>query len=249
MAKRLFSPLKRKEVFDIEEFSVNLLEKELELEKTYSRESIEDLITLYSEAIEHYNEESDPKFYDFQDRMHSLLMRPEVSSVINGKGLSNLYNFNKRKNFCSQQLIKSKVLESENNRKGPKTKTEDFVALTKKAEILQNMVRQEDNLKNRVVERREKKLISCNEGANVSTRGSYYVDEREQIEGIMERFYSKKAKDVEGITVFYLMKMETADEVSKAALMEEMKREILVVSEKHDKIRASEMSRLRKKCN
>lgn len=249
MAKRLFSPLKRKEVFNIEEFSVKLLEKELELEKTYSKESIEDLITLYSEAIEYYNEQSDPKFYDFQDRMHSLLMRPEVSSVINGKGLSNLYNFNKRKNFCSQQLIKSKVLESENNRKMIKIKTDDFGVKTKKAEILQNMVRQEDNLKNRVFERREKKVNSYNEVANVSTRGSYYVDEREQIEGIMERFYSKKAKDIEGITVFYLMKMETADEISKAALVEEMKKEIMVVSQKHDRIRASEMIGLRKRCN
>jgi hypothetical protein len=221
----------------------------LELEKTYSKESIEDLITLYSEAIEYYNEQSDPKFYDFQDRMHSLLMRPEVSSVINGKGLSNLYNFNKRKNFCSQQLIKSKVLESENNRKMIKIKTDDFGVKTKKAEILQNMVRQEDNLKNRVFERREKKVNSYNEVANVSTRGSYYVDEREQIEGIMERFYSKKAKDIEGITVFYLMKMETADEISKAALVEEMKKEIMVVSQKHDRIRASEMIGLRKRCN
>lgn len=248
MAKRLFSPLKRKEAWSNEEFSVKLLEKELEVEKTFSKDSIEDLITLYSEAIEHYNEISDPKFYDYQDRMHSLLMRPEVSSVTNGKNMQNFYNYTKRKNFCSQQLIKSKVLENQPLRKLNKIKTEEIPINTKKTEILRNVHTQEDNLIKRLNERKERRNI-FSEGEELSTKGSYYVDEKEQAEMIMEKFYSGKAKEVTDITVFYLMKMENVDERSKALLAEEMKKEITLVSEKFDRMRINEMKKLKKRCN
>ena len=111
MLNRIFSPLKRKDRWNLERFSNKLLEKEIELEKHYKLEVIEDLIMLYSEAIEHYNEICDPRFYDFQLKLQGLLVRPEVSSVLNKRNLESFYSINQRKSKQSRHIAISKILE------------------------------------------------------------------------------------------------------------------------------------------
>jgi hypothetical protein len=243
MAKRLFSPLKRKENWDNAEFSLKLLEKELELEKNCAKPIIEDLITLYSEAIEHYNEISDIKFYDYQDRLHNMLMRPEVVAVMDGNGLNNLYNVVRRRNICSEQVIKSKLLEKEKVLRVPKVKSEDFTV--KKEKIADNLNRQDSDLQSRIRFRRNKANESF-QANDISTKGSYYLDEKDQMEMIMEKYYEKKAKEVSDISLFYLMKMESADQAKKDLLAQEMKREILRVSEKYDCDRAEKLKKFKK---
>ena len=242
MAKRLFSPLKRKENWESAEFSLKLLEKELELEKNFAKPVIEDLITLYSEAIEHYNEISDTKFYDYQDRLHNMLMRPEVATVMNGNCSNNFYNVVRRRTICSEQVIKSKLLEKEKVLRVPKVKSEDFCI--KKERIEDNLNRQDSDLQSRIRIRRNKANESF-QANDISTKGSYYLDEKDQMEMIMEKYYEKKAKEVSDVSLFYLMKMESADQATKDLLAQEMKREILRVSEKYDRDRVEKLKKFK----
>lgn len=63
-------------------FAMKIIEKEIELEKSWSQNIINELVELYSQAIEYYNYNNDPKFYDYQDRMHKMLLKPQVMSAI-----------------------------------------------------------------------------------------------------------------------------------------------------------------------
>ena len=242
MAKRLFSPLKLKENWNDCDFSLKLLEKELELEKNCTKPLIEDLITLYSEAIEHYNEISDTKFYDFQDKLHKFLLRPEVSAVMDGHSSNNLYNIVRRRAICSEQAIKSKILEKEKFVQVIKVKSEDICI--KKEKIVNNVTKQELDLQNRIRARRNKanENIKAND---VSTKGSYFLDEKDLMENVMEKYYEKKAKEVSDVSLFYLMKMESADQVKKDLLVQEMKKEILKVSKKYDDMRIEKLKKLK----
>jgi hypothetical protein len=63
-------------------FAMTIIEKEIELEKCCSPSLISELVELYSQAIEFYNFNNDPKCYDYQDRMHKMLLRPSVLSTL-----------------------------------------------------------------------------------------------------------------------------------------------------------------------
>lgn len=133
MLTRIFSPLKRKDRWNIERFSNTLLEKEIELEKHFKLEVIEDLITLYSEAIEHYNEICDPRFYDFQLKLQGLLVRPEVSSVLNKRDLDSFYTRTQRKSNQSRHIAISKILEK--SRPAPSSNPENPISSNPKSNI------------------------------------------------------------------------------------------------------------------
>ena len=63
-------------------FAMTIIEKEIELEKDCSQSLISELVELYSQAIEFYNFNNDPKCYDYQDRMHKMLLRPSIMSTL-----------------------------------------------------------------------------------------------------------------------------------------------------------------------
>lgn len=60
----------------------SIIEKEIELEKDPSLILINDLIILYTKAVEHYETQDNPKYLDFQERMHKMLLRPEILSIL-----------------------------------------------------------------------------------------------------------------------------------------------------------------------
>ena len=239
MSKRLFSPLKKKDLWNTEDFSIKLLETEIELEKGYKLEVIEDLITLYSHAIEHYNEEGDPKYYDYQDRLHKLLITPEVAQILNGHKSSNTYNFSKRKSLCNQLYIKNKLLESAKN----SFKLHAYHENISKETIIDNVAQQETRLENRISSRRSRKL-TITEIEEVSTKISF-CDEKEQMEEIMEKYISQKAKRIEEITLRYMLTMESATNSEKNKLAQEMNKEIINVSKYFDEQRIEELHKLK----
>ena len=79
MSKRICSPLKKKDSWNDENFSVILLEKEIELEKNCRLDLIEDLITIYSHAIEHYILSADPNLY------HTIMKLAILNTTITKK--------------------------------------------------------------------------------------------------------------------------------------------------------------------
>lgn len=62
--------------------AMRIIEKELELEKTWDFRVIHELMSLYTKMIEHYEQNNNPKYYDFQDRMHKMLIKPQVISAL-----------------------------------------------------------------------------------------------------------------------------------------------------------------------
>ena len=244
MSNRLFSPLKRKPEWDTENFSVMLLEKEIELEKGSKIEVIEDLITLYSTAIEHYNEINDSKFYDYQDRLHKLLVRSEVSSVLNGEKVNNLYQVTKRKNFLNHQNIKNKLYESMKGNFKPKNEPE--TVSMKKQDIVSNVSDQEMQLNDRVNHRRSVRISTFQDIADISTKNSYYLDEKEQIEEIMEKYFSEKAKEIEEITLRYMLLMDSCVDISdKHKYAQEMSEQVIKISKKYEVDRLEALQRLK----
>ncbi|OMJ94460.1 hypothetical protein SteCoe_2364 [Stentor coeruleus] len=241
MSKRIFSPLKKKGPWNAESFSIKLLEKEIELEKTFRVDIIQDLITMYSHAIEHYNEQNDPKYYDYQDRLHNLLLKPEVSTVLNSSKKTNLYNFSKHRSITNSQLAKSQIIES--FRSPIKCKIlESAEKAMKKEEILQNVSRQEHSLEDRVNIRRSRKNLSfCDE----SMKNSYYIDDKDQVVEVMESYYSKKAKEIEETTLKYLLQMESATPKHKARFVEDMKKDIIKISHKYDQLRVQGLQKFK----
>jgi restriction endonuclease Mrr len=230
MSSRIFSPLKRKDHWNLEKFSTSLLEKEIELEKSYSQEVIEELITLYSEAIEHYNELSDPRFYDFQDKLHSLLLRPEVSSVLNRKNLSSLYSFSKRTSKQSQQLAIQKILERS---KTPKIQIFSSPSNLSKS-IHQNMKVQDLKLVEKLSLRKSQRQKRNSESFTSSTNSSYSHEHKNQLEKIMEKSFSEKSREISDVTLEYLCKIDEASEGSKKVLADEMKTKIIQISKVYD---------------
>ena len=60
------------------DFGMRLLDKEAELERNCSVDIIQELVQLYTEAIEYYAYMKDKKSNDFQERMHKMFLRPDV---------------------------------------------------------------------------------------------------------------------------------------------------------------------------
>lgn len=88
-ARRSFSfsrkkkPIDKAKPFQISpDLAMKIIEKELELEKTWNSAVIHELMALYSQAIEYYEQQGNPRYYDFQDRMHKMLIKPQVISVL-----------------------------------------------------------------------------------------------------------------------------------------------------------------------
>lgn len=63
-------------------FAMTIIEKEIELDKRCTAGLITELVDLYSQAIEFYNYNNDPKYFDYQDRMHKMLSKPSVMSTL-----------------------------------------------------------------------------------------------------------------------------------------------------------------------
>jgi hypothetical protein len=64
------------------DFGVKLIEKESELERNCSIEVVQDLVQIYTEAVEYYSYIKDNKSYDYQDRMHKMFLRPDVINAM-----------------------------------------------------------------------------------------------------------------------------------------------------------------------
>ncbi|OMJ80645.1 hypothetical protein SteCoe_19081 [Stentor coeruleus] len=87
------------------DFSMKLIEREISLEKSCNKSCIEELIKLYSLAIEHYSIKGDEKVKDYQSRMQRMLRRPDVLKVFS-------YNQNPKEN--PNKLVAKAVDNHEN---------------------------------------------------------------------------------------------------------------------------------------
>lgn len=64
------------------DFAMKLLDKEMELENECSISTLNELVELYRLGIEYYEEIKNNKFWDLQNRLQKIIMRPQVYSLL-----------------------------------------------------------------------------------------------------------------------------------------------------------------------
>ena len=64
------------------DFAMKLLDKEIELETSCNIMTLTELVELYRQAIEYYEENKGSKFWDFQERLQKILLKPSVLSLM-----------------------------------------------------------------------------------------------------------------------------------------------------------------------
>lgn len=62
--------------------AMKIIDKEHELDKNCNSIVIQELIDIYSEAIEYYSQINDNKYLDLQSRMHRIIVRPDVIQAL-----------------------------------------------------------------------------------------------------------------------------------------------------------------------
>ena len=64
-------------------FAENVLEYELSIDQgKFTIDTINELLLLYSQAVEYYNCINDDKYNVYQERIQNMLVRPEILSVM-----------------------------------------------------------------------------------------------------------------------------------------------------------------------
>lgn len=66
-------------------FGVELLEKEMELERNCTIRVIEEIVQMYQEAIEHFEYKGDPRYLDYMKRLQKILIKPAVLMELNAE--------------------------------------------------------------------------------------------------------------------------------------------------------------------
>ncbi|CAG9318906.1 unnamed protein product [Blepharisma stoltei] len=69
------------------DFGIQVLNLESDLEKYPSAMTVHELVNLYSQAIEYYEYYKDPKHFDYENKLHTLLVRPDIISLVESDGI------------------------------------------------------------------------------------------------------------------------------------------------------------------
>ena len=88
------------------DFAMRVIDKELELEGNCNLLNLNMVVELYREAIEYFEEQKNPKFWDFQERLQNLLMKPHILKLM---------NYENQKYKRANKSNKLKVKTQENN--------------------------------------------------------------------------------------------------------------------------------------
>lgn len=98
-------------------FACEILDKEMELEKTWDVRVVHELIGLYTRAVEHYEDQQDPRFYDYQEKIHRLLVRPQVIQALQSESGIQPTSGHQECKTAEVDLVTRKRQASEYNRK------------------------------------------------------------------------------------------------------------------------------------
>ena len=106
---------------------MKLLDKEMELESSVTITTLTDLVDLYRQAIEYYEDIKSQKYWDLQERLQKILMRPEVLSMMKEEHQKTKSNQRTRPRASTQAsvLSKDKRQQFENNKKAFNTQLQD----------------------------------------------------------------------------------------------------------------------------
>lgn len=252
-----FCGIKRKPRLTLN-FANRLIEAEQELDKNCNTNTINALLSLYTEAIEYYEYQNDPKSQDFQLKLQSMFLNPQVVSVMNLRSPQRVTQTEEAKR------IQNKTPDSgariiENSEKQPKEeKSMDRIVnyqnkrnseVAKKA--VSDFKSQDQDLSNRLASRKKSMLsksTSLTRDSNVtvvnegnSILSSIYEEQNEypeefyaELELAMNNLYEKKAERIAELTLRYEVQMaplENGDSLM-AKVLEKLKIDLKLELEK-----------------
>jgi hypothetical protein len=91
MKSKPFAKFLQKPRFRVQDLSrctglaTQIIEKELDLDKSITLSLVQELTGLYTKAIEHYEAQENPKYLDFQEKLQKMLIKPQVFALLNPK--------------------------------------------------------------------------------------------------------------------------------------------------------------------
>jgi hypothetical protein len=271
-----------------QDFALRLIDKEVELDRNCSLAVIQELVQLYTDAIEFYAYIKDSKSDDFRDRMHKMFMRPDVISAIKLKTPSNptkqstmqerrIESVQKK----SEEAGKMKELMQTQSEKGfvrvLEYQTLRSIEVARKAAM--DFKSQDKDLQKRLDSRKKSMLTkSMDSGSrlNMSTSRDYGLkvvkeeddcevasfcrlieeveeepDLEEDLERIMDRYCSEKAKRMAEVQVKYETEMAAIGddgpifEQVRNQMKKDMQNEIFSVCSEIEKEKGEEILRLK----
>ena len=223
------------------DFAMEVLKKEIELDKTPSLPLLQEVIQLYGRAIEFYEHKKDPRFAKFQERMHQLLLKPQIFHLMNTPATP-VARMNPRKKFATagpayKTRDRTKTLKCMVDRHQTSNKT-----MSKQA--VRDLASQEATLNRRMNQRKAASVNNSFNGSTFDTGSCGNVSFEElldaddcvddfqiDLEKALEEHYSTETSQIVEITTEYKLRMaqlgDSAEETAQRnALDVEMKRAI-----------------------
>jgi hypothetical protein len=244
-----------------EELSFKIIEKELELEHNCSMGIVNDLVNMYRQVIEAYESVQNSKFYDFQDRLHKILMRSDVLAMLRQDSELEKQNYRKSKevelkrtNFRSRKTSSMEINTEKITRKLSRI-MENRESMDKSSynKAVNDIQSQNTNLDERLERRRRqssiqniktfKKPLESDSGA-----GSLKTDKQKILEDLLEKSFTEKAEGIVRIKAKYdaEIKLGKKDSIN---LLEMRDQEIKKESDKYDQKRKSEILKFKQMYN
>lgn len=252
-----------------EDFAIRLIEREMHLERTFEQSTVEDLILLYSTAIEYYNTKQDDQALNYQLRMQKMLKRPEVlkiysiqrpqkraSVTITTESTIDQQLDTENPEFIMQEIETPRSIQAEEAVKDKQVS--DKILGDKLADSLKS---QENDLETRIKRRKLTRTMSNMsfvyspasevESPRLTTEDNNFESELEALmQELMEKSYEEKSMKIAEITVKYNTEISAMEDsgvmgIVVAQMKQNMAQEIEEVSKEFDEKRRAEVKSLR----
>ena len=254
-------------------FAMQMINLEISLEQNCNLSLIHQLTALYTQAIEFFDDKDDPKCYDIQQRLHKMLTRADVISVLNSPSRPpeqqhcnsfeqkrSTYEDSKRHMAVElNQALAPKMSHSSSSSELLADHTHKIQGLV--TEISSDFSAQEKSLESRLTQRRVSMLNRSHSIGIMGNVGEFDVSggcDREammqkEIEEFLENNFAMQATAVAEINVKYETEIHQIDGHGgvMAMVVEEMRKnkeaEVGVVKSYYERIRREEVMKNKKK--
>jgi hypothetical protein len=254
------------------DFAIRLIEREMSLDKQLSVNTIQNLVDLYSLAIEHYSLKGDNKAKDYQAKMSKMLRKPEVLALMSGDNKPRTAPKNDKEDDSYKETLIDKISDEDNDTQDPyilpetpETRVEIEEAVKKKEiddkdignKLLGSLKSQESSLDSRLMLRKQNKLSSSmidlspiSEPLNTSMVDLMDRELDELIRDIMEKNYEEKASKIAEVTVRYNTEINDMEDTGMMGMVvshmkQQLKNEIDAISQEFDEKRRNQIKKFK----
>lgn len=251
-----------------EDFAIRLLEREMHLERTFEKSTVEDLIILYSTAIEYYNTKQDDQAINYQIRMQKMLKRPEVLKIYSVQPpvkrhsltLATESTLNSQNDIDPPEFVMQEVPTPRSIQAEEAVKDKEMSDKVLGDKLVDSLKSQENDLETRIKRRKFTRTMSnlsfvYSPASEMESPRSPVEDISEskiegQIQDLMEKCYEEKSMKIAEITVKYNTEISSMEDsgvmgIVVAQMKENMAKEIEEVSKEFDEKRRAQVKALR----